>query len=136
MGDAGDGEAPFMGAIRVRTDVLSGVGGQTHLSSCNDDMALDIGIIGIVWQFGIIGLLLGFYQYVLVWRHHRRIKSYRKSSFYQAVLWFLIFFVVRGIPTGGSWFDPGIAIASTFVAIHYFFYYSELFPERNYTRPL
>ncbi len=92
----------------------------------------DIGIIGIIWQFGVLGLLLGLYQYYLVVRHHRRIKYFRSSSFYQAVLYFLIFFFVRGIPTGGSWFDPGIAIASVFVAIHYFFYYTELHPERNY----
>ena len=39
-----------MGAIRLRTDVLSGVGGQTQLSSCNDDMALAIGIVGIAWR--------------------------------------------------------------------------------------
>ena len=41
-----------MGAIRLRTDVLSGVGGQTHLSSCNDDMALAIGIVGIACATG------------------------------------------------------------------------------------
>ena len=44
-----------MGAIRLRTDVLSGVGGQTHLSSCNDDMALAIGIVGIACATGSTG---------------------------------------------------------------------------------
>jgi hypothetical protein len=96
----------------------------------------DIGIIGIIWQFGLLGLLIGLYQYVFVVRNHRRIKTFKKDSFYQAVLYFLMFFFVRGIPTGGSWFDPGIAIASTFVAIHYFFYYAELHPERGYVRAI
>jgi len=96
----------------------------------------DIGILGIIWQFGALGLLLGLYQYYLVFRHHRLIKFFRKNSFYQAILYFLIFFLVRGIPTGGSWFDPGIAIASVFVAIHYFFYYVELHPEKGYRNPL
>jgi len=96
----------------------------------------DIGIIGIIWQFGVVGFLLGFYQYYLVFRHHMRIKSFKKSSFYQAILFFLVFFIVRGIPTGGSWFDPGIATAATFVVLHYFFYYIELHPERGYVRPV
>ncbi|MEO5673221.1 MAG: hypothetical protein ABIQ74_01105 [Chitinophagales bacterium] len=95
----------------------------------------DIGILGIIWQFGILGLLIGLYQYYLVFSHHRKITTSRNSSFYQAVLYFLIFFFVRGIPTGGSWFDPGIAIASVFVAIHYFFYYTELHPDRRYIKP-
>lgn len=67
-----------MGAIRVRTDVLSGVRGQTHLSSRNDDMALAIGIVGIACATGSTGrrvaslsatkLLLG-----LGWRHRARV---------------------------------------------------------------
>jgi len=96
----------------------------------------DIGIIGIIWQFGVLGLILGFYQYYLVLRHHRAIKFFRKNSFYQAILYFLVFFLVRGIPTGGSWFDPGIATGASFVAIHYFFYYVELHPERGYRIPV
>ena len=96
----------------------------------------DIGVIGIIWQFGMIGFLLGIYQYFLVFRHHRLIKTFKDNSFYQAVLYFLIFFIVRSIPTGGSWFDPGIAIACVFVGIHYFFYYAELHPDRGYVRPV
>lgn len=96
----------------------------------------DIGILGIVWQFGVVGLLLGLTQYLIVLQNHIRIKSFKQSSFYQAVLYFILFFFIRGIPTGGSWFDPGIAIGAVFVGIHYFFYYVDRHPERGYVKPI
>ncbi len=95
--------------------------------------ASDIGMLGVVYQFGVLGLLIGLSQYWLVFRTHRRLhKEFKKDYFYQAILFFIIFFIVRGIPTGGSFFDPGIAIASSFVAIHYFYYYIQKHPDRNY----
>jgi hypothetical protein len=95
--------------------------------------ASDIGVLGVVFQFGVLGLLIGLSQYFLVFRTHRKLhKEFRKDYFYQAILFFIIFFIVRGIPSGGSFFDPGMAIAATFIAIHYFFYYMQQHPERNY----
>lgn len=95
--------------------------------------ASDIGMLGVVFQFGVLGLLIGLTQYFLVFRTHRSLhKDFRKSYLYQSVLFFIVFFIVRGIPSGGSFFDPGMAIASSFIAIQYFFYYIQIHPERNY----
>lgn len=118
----------FFGNGKINNDWL---GGPT--AELGHFYASDIGVLGVVYQFGVLGLLLGLSQYWLVYRTHRRLnKEFRKDYFYQAILFFIIFFIVRGIPTGGSFFDPGIAIAASFVAIHYFFYYIQIHPERNY----
>ncbi|MBK9731741.1 MAG: hypothetical protein IPO83_10730 [Chitinophagaceae bacterium] len=118
----------FFGNGKINNDWL---GGPT--AELGHFYASDIGILGVVYQFGVLGLMLGLTQYWLVYRTHQRLrKEFRKDYFYQAILFFIIFFIVRGIPTGGSFFDPGMAIAASFVAIHYFFYYIQLHPERNY----
>jgi hypothetical protein len=87
-----------------------------------------------IWQFGVLGLILGFYQYYLVLRHHRRIKFFRKNSFTRP-FFFPDLLPCRGIPTGGSWFDPGIAIASFSCRYIISFTYVELHPERGYRLP-
>lgn len=95
--------------------------------------ASDIGMLGVVFQFGVLGLLVGLTQYFLVFRTHRRLhKEFRMDYFYQSILFFIVFFIVRGIPSGGNFFDPGMAIASSFIAIQFFFYYIQIHPERNY----
>jgi hypothetical protein len=95
--------------------------------------ASDIGMLGVVYQFGLLGLFIGLSQYWLVFRTHRKLrKEIKNDYFYQGILFFIIFFIVRGIPTGGSFFDPGIAIAASFIAMHFFHYYTQLHPDRNY----
>jgi hypothetical protein len=92
----------------------------------------DIGMLGVVFQFGLLGLCLGLIEYVIVFFNHRRIKKYKYHPFYQAVIYYIVFFVVRGIPSGGSFFDPGMQIAATFAVFVSFFAYMESHPEKNY----
>ena len=118
----------FFGNGKINNDWL---GGPT--AELGHFYASDIGILGVIYQFGALGLIIGLSQYWLVYRTHRRLHAeIKKDYFYQSILFFIIFFIVRGIPTGGSFFDPGIAIAAVFVAIHYFFYYIQIHPERQY----
>ncbi len=91
----------------------------------------DLGLFGVIFQYGILGLfvgLMGFYGFVLF--NHRRIHLFRENSFYLAIVYFLLFLFIRGLPTGGSFFDPGIATTSTFVGLHYFFYLMQKYPDR------
>lgn len=99
--------------------------------------ASDLGIFGVIFQYGILGLIVGMsLMFLFAYRNHRRIVLFRQDAFYQGVLYFILFLFIRGIPTGGSFFDPGSATIATFVGIQYFFYYAELHPERNFKTPL
>ncbi|MCS6917800.1 MAG: hypothetical protein RMK52_04925 [Chitinophagales bacterium] len=99
--------------------------------------ASDLGIFGVIFQYGVLGLLVGMsLLFLFALRNHQRVRLHRNESFYQAVLYFILFLFIRGIPTGGSFFDPGSATTATFVGIHYFFYFAELHYGRHYKTPL
>ncbi len=91
----------------------------------------DLGLLGVIFQYGILGLLLGEVGYFMVYWWNKRVKTFQKDYFFQGVKWFLVFYLVRGIPTGGNFFDPGTSIVPFFFAVFYFFYYIEHRPEKQ-----
>jgi hypothetical protein len=93
----------------------------------------DLGILGVIFQYGILGLLAGYTMYFMLIYWNRGIKTFQGDNYFRAVKYFLIFFIVRGIPTGGNFFDPGTAIVPFFVGIFYFFYYIEKHPHKQYS---
>lgn len=94
--------------------------------------ASDIGILGVIFQYGIFGLIIGEISYIYSYIWYMRIKNFKSNHFLQSVFYFLIFYLVRGIPTGGNFFPPGVGIVAIFLTVIYFFYYIERRPSRNY----
>ena len=72
--------------------------------------------------------MIGFVGYFLVFLWNRRVKMFQSDSYFRAIKYFILFYAVRGIPTGGNFFDPGTAVIPFFIAIFYFFYYIETTP--------
>ncbi|MBX7141701.1 MAG: DUF4407 domain-containing protein [Chitinophagales bacterium] len=93
----------------------------------------DLGMLGVIFQYGILGLLVGLMSYVMVLVWNRRIKYFQNDTYYRAIKYFILFYAVRGIPTGGNFFDPGTSIVPFFIAIFYFFFYMETRPWKQYS---
>ena len=90
-------------------------------------------MLGVIFQYGILGLLVGLMSYVMVLVWNRRIKYFQNDTYYRAIKYFILFYAVRGIPTGGNFFDPGTSIVPFFIAIFYFFFYMETRPWKQYS---
>jgi hypothetical protein len=93
----------------------------------------DIGILGVIFSYGILGLIIGEIGYILCFFWNRRVKIFQDDPFYISLKYFIIFFIARGIPTGGNFFDPGISIAYFFIGLLFFYYYVERHPHRQYS---
>jgi hypothetical protein len=93
----------------------------------------DLGMLGVIFQYGLLGLLVGYIGYFMIIFWNRKIRFFQADNYFRAVKYFLIFYIARGIPTGGNFFDPGTAIVPFFIAIFYFFYYVESQPHKKYS---
>lgn len=92
----------------------------------------DIGLLGSVFIYGILGVLIVHIEFILSILWLKRIKINKSDLFLQSCKYYLLFFYLRGITAGGSFFVPGPGITILFISIIYFYYYIEIKKERNY----
>ncbi len=92
----------------------------------------DIGIVGSVFLYGIIGVTAIQLVFIKLITWIRKIKTNRNDVFFQACKYYMLFYWIRSIPTGGTYFPPGPGVTFTLIALIYFYYYIENQPEKNY----
>jgi len=82
----------------------------------------DLGIIGSVFVYGIVGVLLVHLQFVFVIIMIRRKKYLLQNIIYLNFLWFLLYYYMAAILTGGIFFAAGPAICQMLIVLIYYFY--------------
>lgn len=92
----------------------------------------DLGIIGSVFVYGILGVLIIHVEFIMAFIWLRKIKQNKNDLFLMSCKYYLLFLFLRGIPTGGSCFPPGQGITMLFIALIYFYYYIEIKKDKNY----
>lgn len=92
----------------------------------------DIGLLGSVFIYGLLGVLIVHIEFLLSIIWLRKIELYRDDVFLQSCKYYLLFFYLRGVTAGGSFFTPGPGITILFISIIYFYYYMEIKKEKNY----
>ncbi len=92
----------------------------------------DIGIIGSLFLYGIIGVIAIQIIFIKLILWIRKIKVNSEDIFFQSCKYFILFYWVRSIPTGGTYFPPGQGITFTFIALIYFYYHIEKNPINKY----
>ncbi len=85
----------------------------------------DLGILGAFFIYGIFGILLVQFEYLQTILWMRKVKSCAADPFFMTLKYYLLFYYIRSIPSGGSYFYPGAGITAVIVTIIYFFYYRE-----------
>ena len=91
----------------------------------------DIGIFGAYFIYGIFGILLVQFEYFMALLWVRKVKEAAGDTFFHALKYYLIFYYLRSIPTGGSYFYPGAGITAVIITLLYFYRYREK-PGMNY----
>lgn len=69
----------------------------------------DLGFLGSLFVYGLVGILLVHLQFVWIIKWARRALTTERNILFLHVLWFIAFFYVRSIPTGGIFFAYGPA---------------------------
>ncbi|GDX51729.1 hypothetical protein LBMAG27_07760 [Bacteroidota bacterium] len=87
--------------------------------------ASDVGIIGALLVYGLIGIILVQFEYILTILWFRKIKINKKNLFLQTCRYYMLFYWIRSLPTGGSYFEPGLSVPFIFMAIIFFYHYIE-----------
>ena len=93
----------------------------------------DLGIIGAYFIYGIFGILVVQFEYLQAMWWMRKVKEKANDAFFVALKYYLLFFYIRSIPTGGSYFYPGAGVTTVIVSLIYFYYYRENKTEKNYS---
>ena len=92
----------------------------------------DIGILGAYFIYGLFGILIVQFEYFMAFLWMRKVKEAAGDAFFHALKYYLLFFWVRSIPTGGSYFYPGAGITAVIITLLYFYRYREKKSEMNY----
>ncbi len=92
----------------------------------------DIGLLGSVFIYGLLGVLIVHIEFLLSIIWLRKIELYRSDVFLQSCKYYLLFFYLRGVTAGGSFFTPGPGITILFISIIYFYYYIETKKDKQY----
>lgn len=80
----------------------------------------DIGIIGVLFSFGVFGLLISKYQYVLVWRFLQFVrKRSPKDIFLHALAYSSLALFISSIQTGVDIFMPALNFLVLYIAFFY-----------------
>jgi hypothetical protein len=82
----------------------------------------DLGIIGSVFVYGIVGVLLVHLQFIFVIIMIRRKKYLLQNIIYLNFLWFLLYYYMAAILTGGIFFAAGPAICQMLIVLIYYYY--------------
>lgn len=92
----------------------------------------DLGIVGAYFIYGIFGFLIIQFEYLQALFWIRKVKEKSKDPFFLTLKYYLLFFYIRSIPTGGSYFYPGAGVTAVIVTLIYFYYYRENKTDKNY----
>ncbi|MFN3939870.1 MAG: hypothetical protein ACK4IY_04745 [Chitinophagales bacterium] len=91
----------------------------------------DIGILGSIMTYGIIGTLVMYFQFWIALRGMQFVKIFRKDVYYITAVYFLFFLFTTSIAKGNLFTQPGST--AIFILIIYSFKLLELQMEREGT---
>lgn len=83
----------------------------------------DIGLIGILYVYGLIGTLLLMYQYVFAYKLSRKLKPLRQDIFLKSCIYFLLISFFDSLTAGQTVFFP--ANSTILIGIMYFYYFRQ-----------
>ncbi len=79
----------------------------------------DIGLLGSIITYGIIGTLIMYLQFFIAFRSMRYVKYYRKDSYYISAVYFLFYCFATSLAKGNLFTQPGST--AIFILIIYAF---------------
>jgi len=80
----------------------------------------DIGLIGVVFLYGIVGVLIFLYQFVFAWKFINIIPKKNSSILVESSISFLVFYFIHSLTTGKFIFHS--YVSSLFISILYISY--------------
>jgi hypothetical protein len=83
----------------------------------------DIGIIGVIFLYGLIGLFYVNMQYILSFIYYRRIHLMKNNIFLKSIVYFLIAYFIKSMVTGQTFSSPSCSVI--IIVIIYYFHYQE-----------
>ncbi len=79
----------------------------------------DIGVIGVIFLYGVFGLIIINLQYLLAYYYSRKIKHFKNDTFLMACKYFLLFIFIRSVPTASTFVFSAISIIIIFIIYYY-----------------
>ncbi len=83
----------------------------------------DIGIIGVIFLYGLIGLFYVNMQYILSFIYYRRIYFMKNNIFLKSMVYFLVAYFIKSLVIGQTFSSPSHSVV--IIVIIYYFHYQE-----------
>lgn len=94
----------------------------------------EVGILGMWVTYGLIGILVVQLEFLLPYLWIRKVKINKNDLLFQTCKYYMVFYWIKSLPTGGSYSEPGLGAPFIFITMLFFFYYIEKNPHLGYTK--
>ena len=93
----------------------------------------EVGILGSLLTYGLIGVIVVQFEFILSYLWIRRVKKYKSDLLFQTCKYYIIYYWFKSLPTGGSYTEPGLGAPFVFITMLFFFYFIEKNPQLKYS---